>query len=58
MNFILIEYYKKEKRKKFLYSIRYVVYIVDTHTFLGLDEILMSRVAKQDEYSYAKNLNF
>ena len=58
MNFILVEFYKKEKRKKFLYSIRYVVYIVDAHTFLGLDEILMARVAKQDEYSYAKNLNF
>ena len=58
MNFILIEFYKKEKRKKFLYSIRYVVYTVDAHTFLGLDGILMARVAKQDEYSYAKNLNF
>ena len=34
------------------------MYIVDTHTFLGFDEILMARVAKQDEYSYAKNLNF
>ena len=34
------------------------MYIVDTHTFLGLNEILMARVAKQDEYSYAKNLNF
>ena len=36
MNFRLIECYEKEK--KFLYSIRYVVYIVDT-----------CRVAKQDE---------
>ena len=53
-----LNFIKKKKGKKFLYSIRYVVYIVDTHTFLGLDEILMARVAKQDEYSYAKNLNF
>ena len=30
---------KKKKEKKFLYSIRYVVYIVDTCTFLGLDEL-------------------
>ena len=40
---------KKKKGKKFLYSIRYVVYIVDTCTFLGLDEFLMARVTKQDE---------
>ena len=49
MNFRLIECDEKEKKKKFLYSIRYVVYIVDTCTFLGLDEFLMARVTKQDE---------
>ena len=41
--------WKKKKEKKFLYSIRYVVYIVDTCTFLGLDEFLMAIVTKQDE---------